>query len=579
MKTSRRLMQISKRIPATLAMVAAIGLLGTLLTLWQLSLLAQTINAVFLGHQHLEQVGVWLGLIALLILLRSGLLYWRERTAQRAAIRIKAEVRQQLFSSLFQIGAGLSLERSGDLTTTVVEGVERLEGYFARFLPQSLLTGIVPVLVLTYTFWLDPLTGVILLVTGPLIPVFMWLLGSIAQANADRQWLELRRMGAHFLDVLQGLGTLKLFNRSHAQTDSIRAVSERFRERTMDVLKIAFLSGFVLELTATISTAIVAVTVGVRLLGGQIGFEPALLVLLLAPEFYQPFRQLGLDHHAGMEGSAAAERIFKLLDEAQIVQTSSGGGKNAANQSVTLEFRDLGFSYPNSSIAALEGLNFKLEPGSRTALVGASGSGKTTLARLVLCFLEPTHGELLANNIPISNLEPGLWRRSIAFVSQTPHIFDGTLLENLRLAQPEASLESIWAALENAGALEFVAAMPEGLQTPLGENGSRLSGGERQRIAIARAFLKNAPILLLDEATAQLDIDSEAIVVDALERLMQDRTTLVIAHRLATVKNADNILVLEAGQIVEHGTHRELLALRGAYSRLIGAQTPEAVLT
>ena len=566
-------MRVSKQVPGMLVAVGVFGLFGALLTLGQWTLLARVVNAVFFEHQNLERVSNWLVMIAACMVLRSSLLYWRELVAQRGAIRIKTEVRQQLFASLFTLGPRFtSSERSGDLTTTFVEGVERLEGYFARFLPQGVLTGLVPALVLAYTLWLDPLTGVILLLTGPLIPVFMWLLGTLAQANANRQFLELRRMGAHFLDVLQGLGTLKLFNRSAAQTTFIRLISERFRERTMDVLKVAFLSGFVLELTATISTAIVAVTVGVRLLEGQLGFERALLVLLLAPEFYQPFRQLGLEHHAGMEGSAAAERIFEVLDEAaQIpIQTTVPLEFFAAPQAIKLEFKDLSFSYPASQEPALEGFNLTLEPATRSALVGASGSGKTTLVRLLLRFLEPTNGEVLANGIPIGVLEPGLWRSSVALVSQTPHIFEGTLLENLRLARPEASLEEVWLALENAGARDFVSLMPEGLETRLGENGARLSGGERQRIAIARAFLKNAPILVLDEATSHLDIEGEALMVVALERLMVGRTTLMIAHRLATVISANQILVLEAGRVVERGTHQQLLAQHGAYSRLLG---------
>ena len=340
-------MRVSKQVPGMLVAVGVFGLFGALLTLGQWTLLARVVNAVFFEHQNLERVSAWLVMIAVFMVLRSSLLYWRGLVAQRGAIRIKTEVRQQLFASLFRLGPRFtSSERSGDLTTTFVEGVERLEGYFARFLPQGVLTGLVPGLVLAYTLWLDPLTGVILLLTGPLIPVFMWLLGTLAQANANRQFLELRRMGAHFLDVLQGLGTLKLFNRSAAQTTFIRLISERFRERTMDVLKVAFLSGFVLELTATISTAIVAVTVGVRLLEGQLGFERALLVLLLAPEFYQPFRQLGLEHHAGMEGSAAAERIFEVLDEAaQIpIQTTVPLEFFAAPQAIKLEFKDLSFT-------------------------------------------------------------------------------------------------------------------------------------------------------------------------------------------------------------------------------------------
>ena len=588
---SKRLMRVHHGVRGMLITAGALGFLGALVTVLMWWSFTQAVNGVLLGNATLEQLAPVLGVLMGAILARAALQGVRDWVGQTTSITTRADLRNRLTRHVIALGPNFTRsERTGELVTTVLEGVDRLDGYYARFLPASMQAALVPLVILAVAVWLDPLSALVMVVTVPLIPVFMWLLGTYAQQHSQRQFLELRRMSAHFLDVLQGLETLKLFNRGQAQTERIDTISQRFRERTMDVLRVAFLSGFALELTATISTAIVAVTVGFRLLEGFIPFDRALLVLLLAPEFYGPWRQLGLEHHAGMEASTAAERIFEVLDTPLQMATlthsqrdSIGEGEMISRQAVHdtgihLEFQNVSFTYPNANQPALDGVNLRLEPGTRTALVGQSGAGKSTLAALVLRFLEPSGGTITANGVPVSAFEPDAWRQSVAFVPQKPHVFDGTILENLRLAKPAANLEEISMACKLAGLLERIESLPDGFDTVLGENASRLSGGERQRLAIARAFLKDAPILVLDEPTSNLDVDSEARVIAALDRLMVGRTVLIVAHRLRTVIGADRIVVLHDGRVLEQGRHAELLALGGEYAHLVGSRAKNTVL-
>ena len=556
-----------------LGCVVVLGVLGAGATIAQMVFLSKIVDRVFLGGGSLEQVSLLFLLLLGAIVLRSGLLWLREVAAQRGAVYVKSELRERLFAHLMRLGPSYARgERTGELVTTTIEGVERLDAYFSRYLPQIALSAFVPLLVAAYILPLDLISAVLLLATAPAIPVLMVLVGSRAEENMRRQWTALSRMGAHFLDVLQGLPTLKIFGRAAAERERVAEVSDEFRQRTLKVLRFAFLSGLVLEFTATVSIALVAVALGMRLWAGVISFEPAFLVLLLAPEFYRPLRELGTHRHAGMEGKAAAERIFEILDTPVPVSPGEpGAAARPTGRLLSIEFNGVSYTYPGSTRPALSGVNLTLPAGTCTAIVGRSGAGKSTLVNLVMRFVDPESGQIVANGLSITNLSVETWRENLALVPQRPYLFYGSVLDNISMARPGATRGEIERAAQMAGSTEFIERLPRGYDTQIGERGVRLSGGEAQRLAIARAFLKDAPVLIMDESTSSLDPESERLIGIALERLMRERTVLVIAHRLNTVYRADQIAMLKDGRLVEIGTHADLMERGGPYARFVGA--------
>lgn len=549
------------------------GFLTGILAILQAFLLARVINNVFLKGQGLNEVSRWLFLLVTVLFLRAGSSWLGEAAARKAGTRIKHALRQEILQHLFSLGPiprkGLS---TGERVNLLVEGVETLEAYFAKYLPQLVLAVIVPLSILFVVFPLDWVTGLILILTAPLLPIFMILIGGWAEKMAKRQWAVLNRMSGHFFQVLQGMTTLKLLGRSKRQIEVVARLSREWRDTTLGVLRIAFISAFALEFLVTISTAMIAVGLGLRLIGGGIEFERAMFILLLAPEFYIPLRLLGTGFHAGLNGVSAAEDIFALLDEPVPVEPVTVESFKPDQQSSTCSifFQDVHYSYDGER-PVLKGITFKIHPGERVALVGQSGSGKSTVINMLMGFIVPDGGKVLINEHSLANTPLEEWRRHLSLVPQKPHLFNGTVRENICLSRADCTEKDMITAATLAKAHGFIEKLPQGYETPIGSGGLGLSAGQEQRIALARAFLAQTPILILDEATAGLDTESEWAVQQGIEKLIQGSTVLLIAHRPATLKLVDRIIVLEEGRVVEEGTPEELINSQGAYFRLFQA--------
>ncbi len=553
-----------------LIFTVSIGLAGGFLAVVQARYLAEIVTQVFLRHVPLSGVSTALGLLLLVVVLRAIAAFGSEAAAGQVAAKVKSDVRERVLQHLAILGPTyIKREKGGEIALTIVDGVEALEPYLARYLPQVALSAFVPLTILAFVFWNDPLSGVILAVTAPLIPFFMILIGKGAQAVSDRQWKTLSLLSAHFVDVLQGLKTLKIFGRSRDQIEVIARISNDYRVATMSSLRIAFLSALVLELLTTLSTAIVAVTIGLRLIAGDLSFSHAFFVLILAPEFYLPIRLLGTQYHVGRDGVTAAKRIIEILEMAPPLSEHKQTTLRKPNVLGRMAFDRVGYTYAGIGPATLHDVTFVAEPRQMLAIVGASGAGKTTLADLLLGFIQPTEGRILIDGTHLQDVPLGWWREQIAWMPQRPHLFFGTIADNLKLAKPHCSDGEMIAAARKAGADEFIRSFSEGYQTFVGENGGRLSGGQLQRIALARAFLKDSEILLLDEPTSQLDAETEWIVQGALRQFRQNRTVIVIAHRIHTIERADQILVMQEGTVTQMGKHRDLMREPGRYRELV----------
>ncbi len=568
-------MHLEKRLRigrAALAVTIGLGIIAGLLLVAQAFLISRAINLIFLRGAALAEV---LPLLAALLgvgAARALALWGGEIAAQGLAESVKTNLREKLFAHILVLGPAYTRgERSGELVNTATGGIEALDAYLREYIPQMALAAFVPLIMLVTVFPIDLVSGLVLLFTAPLIPFFMILIGKAAGALNRRQWTALSRMSAHFLDVLQGLTTLKLFQRSRAQIEIIADVSDQFRKTTLDVLRVAFLSALVLEMVATISTAVVAVEIGLRLLHGVLDFERAFFVLVLAPEFYLPLRTLGIRFHAGVAGATAARRIFEVLETPP--EAAPAENIQPLPPSFHIRLEDVVYAYGDRP--ALNGLSLEIRPGERLALVGPSGGGKTTISQLLLRFIEPRGGRITIDGFPLYDLPADGWREQIAWVPQNPYLFNASAADNIRLGKPSATMAEIIEAARLAGAHEFISALPSGYDTLIGERGARLSGGQAQRIALARAFLRNAPLLILDEATAHLDPETELLIQASINRLLQGRTALIIAHRLSTVYNADRIAVIDGGRVVETGAHEELLRQNGVYRQLVTAYAGE----
>ncbi|SCK30819.1 ATP-binding cassette, subfamily C, CydCD [Streptomyces sp. ScaeMP-e48] len=536
-----RLVRYAQATRLFLAAVVALGLVGAALVIAQAMLIAEIVVGGFEDGLTVTELRTPLLLLATVAVGRALVAWLTELAAHRASAAVKSELRGRLLERAAQLGPGwLSGQRTGSLVALATRGVDALDDYFARYLPQLGLAVVVPVAVLARIVTEDWVSAAIIVVTLPLIPLFMILIGWATQSRMDRQWQLLSRLSGHFLDVVAGLPTLKVFGRAKAQAESIRTITSQYRRATVRTLRIAFLSSFALELLATLSVALVAVTIGMRLVHGELDLYTGLVVLILAPEAYLPIRQVGAQYHAAAEGLSAAEEIFAVLET-----EPRGTGTEDVPDSTRLELEGVTVRHEGRTEPSLDAVSLTVEPGETVALVGPSGVGKSTLLNVVLGFAVPDEGRVRVGGRDLAELDPERWRSRIAWVPQRPHLFAGTIAENVRLARPEADDAAVVAALRDAGAYDFVAELPDGERTLLGEDGAGLSAGQRQRLAIARAFLADRPLLLLDEPTASLDGETEAGIVDAVRRLAAGRTVLLVVHRPALLAVADRVVTLE----------------------------------
>ena len=596
-----------------LKLSVGLGLLSGLLLIAQAWSLASIINAVIFEKAALADVVIYLAALLAIFLLRAVLNWASEQTAVIAAMRVKRDVRKRLHQRLFDGGPLLlNDERSGELVNTLVDGVDALENYYARYLPVMSLVALIPLSILVFIFPIDWISGLILLCTAPLIPFFMIMIGKGTERLNKKQWRKLARMSAHFLDMIQGLTTLKLFNASRREAQVISRISDDYRRSTMSVLRIAFLSSLLLEFLSTVSIAMVAVIIGFRLMYGEMDFFFGFFALLLAPEFYLPLRNMGTHYHARMEAIGAAEKMVEVLGGEDLVsgdlasadvksssatelsatenstdnlkaptlvksseQTGVASSKLAkqselfsTSDSVGIDFKDVSFDY-EAGRPALKNINLSIKPNEQIAIVGASGAGKSTLMNLLLGFITPQAGEIQINNMPLQAEHLEAWRKQVAWMPQKAHLFHGSVRDNICLGQDGASQESMVAAANAAQISEYIEPLTDRYDTHVGERGAGLSGGQIQRIALARAFLKDAPVMLLDEPTAHLDEESEQKIRQSLKLLAKNRTVISIAHRLNTVEQADRIVLLNAGEILAIGKHETLLAEQPLYKEMV----------
>jgi thiol reductant ABC exporter CydD subunit len=543
-----RLLRYARATRTFLFVSVALGSLGALLIVAQAWLLADVVARAFIGGRSLAQLRTPLTVLLAVVVARALLAWASELAASRSSARAKSQLRAALLARVPELGSDSAREqRTGELTVLATRGIDALDGYFSLYLPQLFLAVIVPVVVIVAVLFGDWISAAILAFTIPLIPLFMALVGATTRERMDRQFQTLERLAGHFLDVVAGLPTLKVFGRARAQAVAIREITARYRQAAMSTLRVTFLSSLILELVATIAVALVAVAIGLRLMDGHLDLRTALFALVLAPEAYLPLRRLGANYHASAEGMAAAERVFAVLETPLAPRGTRADVPDPAVCDLTID--GLCVTYPGRSEPALADVSLKVTAGETLALVGPSGCGKSTLLRALLGLLSPDHGSIRVGGVELAELDPDAWRARLAWVPQRPHLFHASIADNVRVGRREASDEEVWAALADADLTDVVACLPAGLDTILGDRGAGLSAGERQRLALARAFLRDAPLLLLDEPTAGLDGHTEREIVHSIRRLALGRTVVLVAHRPALVAMADRVCSLVPAKV------------------------------
>ncbi len=545
--------------------------ISSVLVISQAWFLSCITNKILFDNQHLSQLYPYLAYLFFTFLLRFGLSHLASFFGVRAVAKIKQNFRDKIFAKIAKSRPNFILSHgTGALINNLTDGPEVIGKYYSEFLPSKALVSYLPISILLFVVPIDWVSALIMLLTAPLIPIFMVIIGKNTEKLSQKQWQELARMSNHFLDVVQGLMTLKLFNASKREAKKISEISEDYRRKTMDVLKVAFLSSVVLEFFSTISIAIIAVSIGFRLMWGEMNFLSGFFILLLVPEFYQPLRKMGAAHHAKMEATAVAEKISLIVNQTDNVGKECVA-KNFVAKSIAIRFENVSFAY-GDLCSAVKNINFTIKSNSKVALVGPSGAGKSTIMALLLGFISKNEGKILINDQEIAQIEISQLRKLISWIPQSPTLFYGSIIDNIRFGDQNASDQDVINLCQKLGIDDFIQKLPNGYETIVGEKGYGLSGGQIQRIAIARAFLRDAPLILMDEPTASLDRQSEEILYQAINKIAQGKTIITIAHRLNTIENADEILFVKNGSIIDQGTHQYLKTKNKDYEKLVSLE-------
>jgi ATP-binding cassette subfamily C protein CydD len=539
--------------------------------IFQAVFLSAAITNMFKGAAF-SAVLPFLAYFAGVFTLRHFMQWVKERISFRFAEKTSLQLQNTFIKKLFELGPhAVGKHGSGNLITLCLEGIPSFRTYLELFIPRSIAMAIIPIILLIYAFSLDTLSGVVLILTMPIMVAFLILLGLVAKKKIGDQMHTFQLLSSHFVDSLRGLVTLKYLGKSKSHQKSIENVSNQYRIATNQTLRIAFLSSFSLDFFSSLSVAVVAVELGLRLVEGTIGLETALAILIVAPEYFLPIRSLGADYHATMDGKEAGKKIQRLLDEARLVGTGEKIQISQWDEDSVLEIRNLRKKSDDEDRLILKDMNFHIKGCQKIGIAGASGAGKSTLIEILSGFSLPSAGEIFVNGEELSNFAVEGWQKQITYIPQHPYIFSGTVAENISWYTPDAQREEIEKAIEVAGLTELINSLPNGLEEKIGQGGRSLSGGEEQRIALSRSLLEQRPIMLFDEPTAHLDIETEHDIKKMILPILEGKLVFFATHRLHWMKEMDFILVIEDGRLVESGTHDELIMKKSAYYRLIQA--------
>lgn len=533
--------------------------------LWQTWMVAKIVDGIFLGDATRETLGSTFVLAVSALVLRIALDCAEEYSSLKLATAVKLDLREKIIEKLGTLSPVQAAElQSGGLLNLLYDGIDTLESYFSGYLPQLFKAVFIPVLFLIVIFPKDPLSAVIMLVTLPLIPVFMVLIGKWTKRESVRQWVLLTRFAAFLQDVLQGLMTLKSLGRSKQQGEKIGEISEAYRRATFQVQKWAFISSLALELVATIAIAMVAVGLGLRLCNGTLTFLIGFYILLLAPEYYQPMRTLGQYFHSGINAQEASSSIYAFLETEPWTMPN---GDFAATRVESIRLEHVSYRYPGAAQDAVRDVSLELKAGRSVAFAGDSGSGKTTLMMLAMGFLQPTSGTIYVNEVPLPEWQCTAYRERVAAVLQTPYIFQGSVLENIAFSNnvTQEMRHQATAIADQIGLTHLLRTVPTGLDTMIGQGGQQLSGGQTALLLVARALYRESDVLFLDEMTDNLDMESERALVDALDSLLNGRAAWIIAHRLQTLRKVDCIYVMRHGQVVDSGRYEDVVDQGGHF--------------